>query len=180
MPRRSLAPLRLAVSAFLTVLLASVALAQEPLISGHVVGVTDGDTIKVLSADQHFRIRIAFIDSPEMHQAFGYRAKQAMSELVFGREVELRVHTTDRYGRLVCLVFVEGKDAGLELIKQGLAWAYEHYLPEAPAEAQQNYKAAEATARDNRLGLWADADPQPPWEFRRLQRAARLQLATAG
>jgi endonuclease YncB( thermonuclease family) len=72
-----------------------------------------------------------------MGQAFGYRAKRAMSELVFGKEVELRVDTTNRYGRLVCLVFVEG--AGLELIKQGLAWAYDHYLPEASPEIQAQY-----------------------------------------
>jgi endonuclease YncB( thermonuclease family) len=90
---------------------------------------------------------------------------------VFGREVELRVHATDRYGRLVCLVFVEGKDAGLELIKQGLAWAYEHYLPKAPADVQQSYRAAESEARDKHLGLWIDANPQPPGRHRQLGRA---------
>jgi endonuclease YncB( thermonuclease family) len=53
-----------------------------------------------------------------MGQAFGQRAKQAMSTLVFGKDVELRFHTVDRYGRLVCMVFVDGTDAGLELIKR--------------------------------------------------------------
>jgi endonuclease YncB( thermonuclease family) len=45
-----------------------------------------------------------------------------MSELVFGYDVELRPHTIDRYGRLVAIVFVGGKDAGLELLKAGMAW----------------------------------------------------------
>jgi endonuclease YncB( thermonuclease family) len=97
-------------------LLRSQLLGQDPVIRARCVGVTDGDTLKVLTTDQQLlRIRLAWIDAPEKSQAFGQRAKQAMSELVFGKDVELRPHTTDRYGRLVCMVFVEGKDAGLEL-----------------------------------------------------------------
>jgi endonuclease YncB( thermonuclease family) len=94
-----------------------------------------------------------------------------MSELVFGKDVELRPHTTDRYGRLVCMVFVEAKDAGLELTSRGLCWCYEHYLPEAPADVQQSYRAAESAARNNHLGLWIDANPPPPWKHRQTERA---------
>ena len=94
-----------------------------------------------------------------------------MSELVFAKEVDLRQHAIDRYGRLVCSVFVEGKDAGLELLKRVLCWCYEHYLPEAPAEVQQSHRAAESAARGNHLGLWAEANPQPPWKYRRMRRA---------
>jgi endonuclease YncB( thermonuclease family) len=152
--------------------LASVVLAQEPILNGTCVGVTDGDTIRVLTADkQQLRIRLAWIDAPERGQAFASKAKQAMSELVFGKDVELRPHTTDRYGRLVCLVIVEGKDTGLELLKRGLCWCYEHYLPEAPTDVQQSYRAAESAARNNDLGLWIDANPQPPWKHRQTERA---------
>jgi endonuclease YncB( thermonuclease family) len=73
--------------------------------SGRCVSVIHGDTIKVLSPlNQLMRVRIAFIDAAEKGQAFGQRAKQAMSELVFGRDVELRPHSIDRYGRLVARV----------------------------------------------------------------------------
>jgi endonuclease YncB( thermonuclease family) len=66
-------------------------LGQEPIIRAQVKGISDGDTIRVLVApNQMKRIRLAWIDSPEKGQAFGNRAKQAMSELVFGKEVELR------------------------------------------------------------------------------------------
>ena len=68
-------------------------------------------------ANQEIRVRIAFIDAPEKRQAFGQRAKQAMSGLVFGKEVELRPHTIDRYGRLIARVFVGNQDAGIELLK---------------------------------------------------------------
>jgi endonuclease YncB( thermonuclease family) len=160
-------------------LVATSALAQD-VIYGRTVAVTDGDTIKVLTAEnQLLRIRIAWIDAPEMSQPFGYRAKQAMSALVFGKDVELRPHTTDRYGRLVAMVFVDGTDTGLELVKQGLAWAYEHYLiTEGTAELQQSYTTAERAARSARLGLWQDSEPVPPWEYRKAEREQRASLHT--
>ena len=157
------------------VLLATHAFAQD-VIHWRCVGVTDGDTIRVLAPGyQLLQIRLAWIDAPEMEQAFGYRAKQAMSELVFGKEVELRPHTIDRYGRTVAMVFVGGRDVGLELIKEGLAWAYDHFLPEASPEIQAQYPADENAARDSRLGLWVDSNPLPPWEYRKAQREQRAQ-----
>jgi predicted dehydrogenase len=112
--------------------------------------------------------------APEKSQAFGQRAKQAMSELVFGKDVTLQFHTVDRYGRIVAMVFVDRKDVGLELIKKGLAWAYSKYLPEASLEIQQSYTAAESAARAVRIGLWSDGnEPVPPWEWRKTEREHR-------
>jgi endonuclease YncB( thermonuclease family) len=154
-------------------LLATHALAQD-VIHGRCVAVTDGDTIKVLIAEtQLLRVRVAWIDALESSQAFGQRAKQAMSALVFDKDVELRFHTVDRYGRLVCMVFSGDTDADLELIKEGFAWAYAKYLPEASVDIQQSYTAAEAAARAARIGLWVDADPQPPWEYRKIEKQQR-------
>jgi endonuclease YncB( thermonuclease family) len=157
-------------------LLAAHAFAQD-VIHARCVAVTDGDTLKVLIVEkQLLRIRVASIDAPEMGQAFGQRAKQFMSALVFGKDVELRFHTVDRYGRMVTMVFVDGRDVGLELIRAGLAWAYEHYLPEASPELQAQYSATETAARVSRLGLWQEGEPVPPWEFRRAERERRTTL----
>ena len=140
-------------------LLATHVLAQD-VIRGRTVAVTDGDTIKVLTAEnQLLRVRVAWIDAPEMGQAFGRRAKQFMSALVFGKDVELRPLAIDRCGRTVAMVFVDGRDVGLELVKAGLAWAYDHYLPEASPEIQVKYAALETAARVSRLGLWANSNP---------------------
>lgn len=110
---------------------------------------------------------MAFLDAPELSQAFGYRAKQAMSELVFGKEIAVYPHTIDRYGRTVAIVYVDGIDAGLELLRQGLAWSYTRYLSEASADIQASYRQAEADAREQRLGLWGDSqEPVPPWLYR--------------
>jgi micrococcal nuclease len=60
-----------------------------------VVGVVDGDTLKFLVADQRLlRVRFAFCDAPEKKQAYGARAKKAMSELVIGKDIDLRATTT--------------------------------------------------------------------------------------
>lgn len=151
--------------------------AQATTLRGRCVAVIDGDTVEVV-IDQHqlLRIRVAWIDAPEIGQAFGNAAKQAMARLVFGREVELRPHVWDRYGRLVAMVIVDHTDAGLELVKQGLAWAYWRYLPEASADIQDSYRTAHETAQANRLGLWQDASPMAPWNFRKLERQQRASL----
>jgi len=142
-------------------------LEQAP-IRGRCVGVTDGDTIKVLTAaKQQIRVRIAFVDAPEKGQAFGQRAKAAMSELVFDKDVELLPHSIDRYGRLVARVIVEDQDAGLELLKQGLCWVYDEYIGRARIDIEAGYRAAQAAAQSDKLGLWQDPDPVPPWEWRK-------------
>ena len=115
---------------------------------------------------------MAFVDCPELGQAFGTRAKQAMSELVFGKEIAVYPHAIDRYGRTVAVVYVDGLDAGLELIRQGLAWVFEHYLPEASADIQISYRQAETEAWEQQRGLWSERDPIPPWEYRRADKNA--------
>jgi endonuclease YncB( thermonuclease family) len=144
---------------------------EHVALHGRITGIVDGDTINVLiQAKQQIRVRIAFIDAPERGQAFGQRAKQAMSELVFGKDVKLRPHTIDRYGRLVARVIVDNQDAGLELLKQGLCWVYERYLPDASPDIRASYQQAQAAARQQKFGLWSDPLPVPPWNWRKSEK----------
>ena len=161
---------------FLTLLLANTLLGQDTVVRGRVVGITDGDTIKVLVAEkQLLRIRLAFCDAPEKKQAFGTRAKQAMSEMVFGKDIELRQHAIDRYGRTVAQVFVDGKDVGLEMLRQGFAWVYNRYITEASTEVQETYRKAQEEAKAEQRGLWSDPNSIPPWIFRNLAKANEQQ-----
>ena len=166
--------------AALVVLVASPAFAEVLL--GRVVGVTDGDTIKVLDGErrQH-RIRIQGIDTPERRQAFSEHAKQALSELVFQKDVEIHWEKRDHYGRIVGKVLVAPAtcakppcartvDAGLALVEQGLAWWYRQYSKEQSPEDRGRYEAAEAKARAARKGLFSDPHAQPPWDFRKAKR----------
>ncbi|HOX59171.1 MAG TPA: thermonuclease family protein [Verrucomicrobiota bacterium] len=137
--------------------------------SGRVVGVTDGDTIVVLSEGKVSRkIRLHAVDCPESRQAFGKKAKQLTSDLCFNKEVTVRVVDTDRYGRLVGLVFLpDGRLLNEELVRAGLAWWYRKYAPKFVGLGE-----LEEQARAAKLGLWADNDPIPPWDWRRGKKAA--------
>jgi endonuclease YncB( thermonuclease family) len=61
-----------------------------------VVPVLDGDTIEVLHNNRAERIRLSGIDWPENGQAYGQRAKQAASALVFGKQVTLQTYGLDK------------------------------------------------------------------------------------
>ena len=109
------------------------------------MGVHDGDSITLLAAgNKQLKIRVAFLDAPELGQPFGYRAKQAMSELVFGKEIAVYPHGIDWYGRTVAVVYVDGVDAGLELLRQGLAWVYTQVF----AGSRRRYPSELPTSRD--------------------------------
>ncbi|MBU1235402.1 MAG: thermonuclease family protein [Gammaproteobacteria bacterium] len=133
----------------------------------HVVGVTDGDTITILDADrEQHKVRLAGIDAPEKKQPFGQRSKEHLSDLVFGKDVTLVCGKIDRYSRDICVVYIGGKDANLAQVEAGLAWWYRKYAKEQTPQQRVDYEAAETRAKAARRGLWADAEPVPPWEWR--------------
>ena len=130
-----------------------------------VVGVADGDTLTVRCGEPgtygQVKIRLAEIDAPKKKQAFGQRSKQHLSDLCFQQLATITPRTTDRYGRTVARVQCDGQDANAAMVSAGMAWAYTKYLPDPVV------KRLEMQARAGRVGLWADAAPVPPWEFRR-------------
>lgn len=103
-------------------LLSSVSLAAEPY-HGKVVGISDGDTIKVLHEGTQVKIRLYGIDTPEKRQAFGNRAKQFTADRVFRKTVKVVPMDTDRYG----VALVQPLDAAVmlneALVRHGYAWA---------------------------------------------------------
>lgn len=133
-----------------------------------VVGVTDGDTLRVLHDGREERIRLHGVDAPEKTQPYSTRAKQLVSSLAFGKVVQVQALDTDRYGRTVARIVLEdGRDLGRELVREGLAWWYRQY-----AADDAELGALEQDARAARRGLWADPSPQPPWEHRRQRKEA--------
>lgn len=141
--------------------------AHAETLTGFVVGIADGDTVTVLDANrQQHKIRLAGIDAPEKAQAFGDRSKQSLAALVFNKNVVVEWDKQDRYGRTVGKILVSGKDANLEQVRAGMAWWYEKYRKEQSVSDQRIYEQAEQQARAQRVGLWRDANPTPPWEFR--------------
>jgi endonuclease YncB( thermonuclease family) len=134
-----------------------------------VVGVTDGDTITVLHNGRSEALRLHGIDAPEKGQAFGERAKQFTSGLAFGRSVAVHVRGRDRYRRTIADVFLpDGRNLNQEVVRAGYAWWYREY------SADQRLGVLETEARAARRGLWADPNPQRPWEWRKGLRKTRV------
>ena len=142
-------------------------MAAAKVIHGRVVGVSDGDSVTVLDAQKtQYKIRLAGIDAPERAQAYGQRAKESLSDLVFGKLVDVEWSKQDRYGRIVGMITLAGVDINLEQIKRGMAWHYKQYQNEQSPEDRVAYAQSESQARDKRLGLWRDPAPIEPSVFR--------------
>jgi len=142
--------------------------------AGKVVGVQDGDTLEVMREGKAVRIRLAGIDAPERGQPFGTRARQAAAKLVFGKVVEVRPETLDRYGRIVAeIVLPDGRSLTQMLVALGMAWHYKRY------SSDPTLVALEARARRGRAGLWVDAHPVPPWNWRRGDREPKSTASTS-
>lgn len=142
-------------------------------LQGRVAGVSDGDTITLLTSEQRqFKIRLSGIDAPEKKQAFGAFAKESLSRQVFGRPVVVEWSKTDRYGRIVGKIEIGGTDVNLEQVREGSAWVYTQYLKELPEADRKRYLEAEQQAKEERRGLWHDRDPEPPWAWRKERRSA--------
>ena len=157
----------LMVGLLLFVLAAVVTTAQSAEYTGKVVGVSDGDTLTLLVPDgasfKQVKVRLGEIDTPESRQPYGERAKQALSDLAFGKQARVVVQDTDRYGRTVGRVYVGGVDVNAEMIRQGAAWAYRQYLKD------QSLLALEQQAKSAKRGLWGlpEAERCAPWDWRK-------------
>jgi micrococcal nuclease len=79
------------------------------------VGISDGDTIRVLHLGTAERIRLLGIECPERGQDFGTHARKFTSDIVFGKVVDVEPVDRDRYGRTVAWVNVDGKSLNKEL-----------------------------------------------------------------
>lgn len=95
----------------------------------------------------------------------------ALSARLFGREVKVEVIEKDRYGRNVGRVWVDNVDVNLAQVEDGYAWHYAQYAKKNQSASDfQAYQQAEHAARQNHLGLWQDANPTAPWEYRQSKR----------
>ena len=129
---------------------------------------------------QH-KIRLSGIDAPEKAQAFGEPSKQNLSRLVFGKEIAVRWTKRDRYGRIVGKVLVaeaackagdcpKTVDACLSQVHVGMAWWYRDYAREQSGDDAQRYRLAEEDAHTRKVGLWAQPEPMPPWDWRKTKK----------
>lgn len=137
---------------------------------GRVIGVSDGDTLTLLVEQKPIKIRLTEIDAPEKSQAFGQKSKQSLSELCFQKDALVVTKKSDKYGRLLGRIYCDEIDANAEQIRRGMAWVYDKYVSDNSLYADQD------EARDAKLGLWADDNPQAPWDWRQDKKNKRKQI----
>lgn len=139
----------------------------EPAVEVQVVGVSDGDTVKVLLDGLEQKVRLTEIDAPEKQQPFGQKSKQALLALCIGQPAKLVVSGKDRYSRLLGRLTCGGKDANAEQVRQGLAWVYDQYVTD------RSLYDLQAAAQQAKRGLWTDPAPVPPWQWRKARRGGQ-------
>jgi endonuclease YncB( thermonuclease family) len=131
--------------------------------TGTVTKVYDGDTIEVIYARVRTKVRLYGIDCPERTQNFGKEARDFTRKMVFKKKVEVTPVSRDRHGNTLAWVALYDRKLNYELLKAGLAWHFDQHAP------PRKLAGLEAEARKNKVGLWREPEPTPPWEFRASQ-----------
>jgi len=142
-------------------------LAEE--MHGIITRVVDGNTVILSTQDYEDQtILLKGIDSPEFGQLFCDESRRLLEHLLLGKRVVVQIHGKDRHGNRLAIIHVNGVDPRRELVKQGLAWT---------DDEDPELQAVREEAKTQGKGLWKEADPTPPWIYRRQQ--AMLQVKSS-
>jgi micrococcal nuclease len=137
-----------------------------------VVSVGDGDTLRVKQSGKTITVRLGCIDAPESTQTpWGQQSANRLKQrLPTGQAVQVREIERDRYGRTVAELFLGNQSVNLMMVREGQAVVYTQYIDNCAATKDQ-YLAAEAQAKAQRLGFWNQTNPVMPWDYRRGKRS---------
>ena len=135
--------------------------------SGKVAGAVDGDTLTLMVGSVLRRVRLYGIDAPQRKQPFGEEMKKGLAKKLLGKVVWVQVMGKDDKGLVLGVVRLDGRCINTEQVRQGCAW-HDKKANKSPTLAK-----AEEEARRKKRGLWADADPMPPWEWRKIEESKR-------
>lgn len=170
------------------ILLAALAVAAKPgaktilipegeTAAGRCVGVHDGDSMTVLietpDGPRQAKIRLDGIDAPELGQAYSTKSKETLSSLVFDKPCEVESMGGDKYGRTIGRVISAGRDVNAAMLEAGMAWHFEKY------DDRESMAARQRAAQKSKAGLWADPNPIPPWDWRKMSKEERKAAGVA-
>jgi endonuclease YncB( thermonuclease family) len=134
-----------------------------------VLRVIDGDSLVVLIDGREVHVRLKEIDAPEVKQSFGNISRQSLVDLCAAKRARVVWTEKDRNGRLLARVVCSGIDANAEQVRRGMAWVFDRYVKDRSLYPLQD------RARAQRLGLWTDAEPMPPWRWRETRGAVQYR-----
>lgn len=126
-----------------------------------VVKVYDGDSITLSHQGVQHKIRLKGIDAPELKQSYGQKAKELLKNRILNKKVQFKIFNKDRYDREIAEIWLEGQNIGFFMVENGAAWQYTQYSKDSRLSDVQ------LKAKRNRIGLWQNKHPIPPWEWRK-------------
>lgn len=131
---------------------------------GLILAVPDGDTLEIVHAGTIFFIQLQDVDAPEIGQPYGAEAHAFMVSLALGKTAQVTTTELPRPGipQKARIALSSGINPSHELLKAGLAWWDRKAAPD-----DDSLWKLEREARIEHRGLWEDADPIPPWEWRK-------------
>lgn len=103
------------------------------------------------------------IDAPEHGQVCDTAAHQMLDSLLRGKNLCIEYSKTDRYRRIIGLIYTDSCIVNEAMLKAGYAWAYTEYLE----KSIRHYSVLEEKAKASKLGLWVDPLATAPWEYRK-------------
>jgi micrococcal nuclease len=135
-------------------------------ITGTVIGVHDGDTLRLRTDNATIKVRLFGIDAPELGQPFSRASREKLSALTFGKTVSLVTHGKDAFRRQLADVILEdGTNVNHEMVRAGMAYYFRKYAHSKALESMEN------EARRERRGVWSVEGLVPPWEYRKEERS---------
>ena len=148
----------------------SYAAAKTETLNCMVVKVTDGDTVKCRTGNNRVhKIRLINIDAPEKSQQFGQDATKNLARMIFSRNVQVKYHSKDRYGRILGDIYYHGTSINKKMVRSGNAWAFREYLND------NEYLVLEKQVRKEKLGLWVYTNPEYPKAYRKRQKQSNVK-----
>jgi len=135
---------------------------KNTTVKGIVTKVSDGDSVDFFDGNDTIKIRLQHIDAPERNQPFSTEGWQFLRNLVYKKEVTLKAYgEADRYKRTIgVLILEDGRNVNQLMVESGLAWHFKRY------SSDKAYRQLEQEARKQKVGLWNEDQPIPPWEWR--------------
>ena len=133
---------------------------------GTVSEIHDGDTITIICLKRPLEIHLMGIVAPEKEQPYSEVARQHLSDLILNKQVVVETSGLGENMLIVGRVFLKEADVGAQMLRDGAAWYDKPYDTILSEDQRQIYAACETAARSERRGIWQDANPLPPWEFK--------------
>lgn len=129
------------------------------VIEGKVMGVVDGNTLVVKIEDgEELEVKLQGVDAPELEQNYGTESKSYLEKVALRKKINLEMVGKNRWGDQIARVYLRnGTCLSSVMVRNGLAWVMK----------TEERKQLEEKARGDKIGLWKEQNPIPPWIFRR-------------